>query len=205
VPPKRKSTGKSACAEPQKPDKRVLRSKLAVLATTYELLTESGLAGVSIDEVAARSGVAKTTIYRHWPSRSALLVDACSKVGSSFDIPDTGTLRGDLMKLATEMAARLRVKKFSSAVPSVIDAAERDPEIAAVYSRVHAGFMAPLHAVIERAQKRGELPRTSVPSEIVAAIVGPLFYRRWFSRERLDDHFVQGVVERAMLSPKAKS
>lgn len=86
----------------------------------------------------------------------------------------------------------------------MIDAAERDPEIAAVYARVHAGFMAPLNAVIERAQKRGELPRTAVPSEIVAAIVGPLFYRRWFSRERLDDRFVQGVVERALHTPKAK-
>ena len=86
----------------------------------------------------------------------------------------------------------------------MIDAAERDPEIAAVYARVHAGFMAPLNAVIERAQKRGELPRTAVPSEIVAAIVGPLFYRRWFSRERLDDRFVRGVVERALLTPKTR-
>jgi hypothetical protein len=44
-----------------------------------------------------------------------------------------------------------------------------------------------------------------VPAEIVAAIAGPLFYRRWFSRERLDDRFVQGVVERALLAPKARS
>jgi AcrR family transcriptional regulator len=201
--PKRKSVGKAARADQQKPDKRILRSKLAVMAATYELLTESGLAGVSVDEVSARSGVAKTTIYRHWPSRSALLVDACSKVGSNFDLPDTGTLRGGLVKLTTEMAARLKVKKFSSAVPSVIDAAERDPEIAAVYGRVHAGFMAPLYAVLERGQERGELPRNAVPAEIVAAIAGPLFYRRWFSRERLDDRFVQGVVERALQTPKA--
>jgi AcrR family transcriptional regulator len=196
---------KSARAEQQKPDRRILRSKLAVLAATYEILTESGLGGVSVDEVSARSGVAKTTIYRHWPSRSALLVDACSKVGSNFDMPDTGTLRGDLMKLSAAMAARLRVKKFSSAVPSVIDAAERDPEIAAVYARVHAGFMAPLYKVIERGQERGELPRGCVPAEIVAAIVGPLFYRRWFSRERLDDHFVQGVVERALGATRPKA
>src|SRR6516162_10898962 len=56
---------------------RVRRSKEAVLTVTLRLMFEEGIGGVSVDEVARRSGVAKTTIYRHWPSRSALLVDAC--------------------------------------------------------------------------------------------------------------------------------
>ena len=57
-------------------DARVLRSRKAVLAATLRLLAEAGLSGVSVDEVSKRSGVAKTTIYRHWSSRSALLLDA---------------------------------------------------------------------------------------------------------------------------------
>jgi AcrR family transcriptional regulator len=187
-----------------KMDERVRRSKETVLAATYEILTESGLGGVSVDEVSARSGVAKTTIYRHWPSRSALLLDACSKMGSKREAPDTGSLKGDLLDLATGMAGRLRSKNFASVLPSVIDAAERDPEIAAVHARLHAGFMAPLYAVIERAQQKGDLPRTCVASEIVAAVVGPLFYRRWFSREPLDDQFVKGVVERVLAASKQK-
>ncbi|HEX4165662.1 MAG TPA: TetR/AcrR family transcriptional regulator, partial [Bryobacteraceae bacterium] len=76
-------------------DKRVERSKAAVLAETYRQLTQSGMGGVSIDDVALNSGVAKTTIYRHWPSRSALLIDACSRIGGAQDVPDTGNLRGD--------------------------------------------------------------------------------------------------------------
>jgi AcrR family transcriptional regulator len=183
-------------------DERVRRSKDKVLATTIHLLTETGLGGVSVDEVCKRSGVAKTTIYRHWPTRAALLLEACSKMGPKFELPDTGTLRGDLTELAGSMASRLRSRNFSSVLPSVIDAAERDPAIATVYARLHAGIMAPLYAVIERGKQRGELPRKCVPSEVVAAIVGPLFYRRWFSRETLDDAFVKGVVERAIGASK---
>jgi AcrR family transcriptional regulator len=181
-------------------DERVRRSREAVLTATHQLLSESGFSGVSVDEVSLRSGVAKTTIYRHWPNRSALLLDACSRMGSKLEVPDTGSLKGDIGELASKMAERLRSKNFSSVLPSIIDAAERDPEIAAVHARLHAGFMAPLRSVIERAQQRGELPASSDPSEIIAAIVGPLFYRRWFSREPLDERFVRGIVERAVCS-----
>jgi hypothetical protein len=55
--------------------------------------------------------------------------------------------------------------------------------------------MAPLYAVIERAQAKGELPRSCEPSVVVASIVGPLFYRRWFSRQPLDEAFVADIVQ----------
>jgi AcrR family transcriptional regulator len=179
-------------------DDRVRRSKEAVLETTYQLLMEAGLAGVSVDEVSRRSGVAKTTIYRHWPSRTALLLDACSQMTSKFDIPDTGNLKKDLAELASSIATLLRAKNFSSVLPSIIDAAERDDEVAALHSRIHAQHMEPLYVVIERARKKGELPRNCVAAEIVAAVVGPLFYRRWFSREPLDDSFLRAIVDRAV-------
>jgi AcrR family transcriptional regulator len=186
-------------------DKRVQRSRKTVLAATLQLLGEAGLSGVSVDEVARRSGVAKTTIYRHWPSRSALLLDACSNLGAKAATPDTGSLRGDLTALATSMAARLRTERWATILPSMIDAAEREPELAEVHTRLHAGYMAPLNAVIERARARGELPRDREPSEIVAMVVGPLYYRRWFSREPLDAAFVTSVIDRvaAGAAPKA--
>lgn len=179
-------------------DKRVQRSTKAVMAATLKLLAEAGLGGVTVDEVARRSGVAKTTIYRHWPSRSALLLAACSNISARPEAPDTGTLRGDLTALATSMARRLRSERWASMLPSIIDAAERDPEIADVHTRLHADFMAPLYTVITRAQARGELARGRDPSHIVAAVAGPLFYRRWFSRQPLDEAFVKAVVENAV-------
>jgi AcrR family transcriptional regulator len=191
---------KTPAARPQEPDdERVQRSKKSVLTATYQLMGEQGLAGVSVDEVSRRSGVAKPTIYRHWPSRSALLVDACSQIGSRPQAPDTGTVKGDLTALATTMAGRLRTDRWAAILPSVIDAAERDPELAKVHTRLHAGFMAPLYAVIERAQARGELPRSNDPSEIVASVVGPLFYRRWFSRQPLDEKFINAIIDGILL------
>jgi AcrR family transcriptional regulator len=183
---------------------RVRRSKEAVLAATHQLLSEAGFGGVSVDAVSERSGVAKTTIYRHWPSRTALLLDACASMGTKPEAPDTGSLKGDVAALAAYVAGRLRSDRFASVLPSVIDAAERDPEIAALHARLHAGFMTPLRTVIERAQQRGELSRDIDPSDVVAAVVGPLFYRRWFSREPLDERFVNGVVERAVGTTKRK-
>jgi AcrR family transcriptional regulator len=102
-------------------DERVRRSKQAVLATTYQLLTEAGISGLSVDEVARRSGVAKTTIYRHWPSRSALVLDACSKLGAKREAPDTGTLHGDLTALTSDLAHRLKTARWPAAGQAVRD------------------------------------------------------------------------------------
>ncbi len=110
-------------------DERVVRSKEAVLAATHELLSEAGLGGVSVDAVSRRSKVAKTTIYRHWPTRTALSLDACSKMGTKPEVPDTGSLEGDITALAMGIAERLQTARWPSVLPSVIDAAERDPEI----------------------------------------------------------------------------
>jgi AcrR family transcriptional regulator len=182
------------------------RSKEAVenatLAATYELLTETGLSGVSVDEVSRRSGVAKTTIYRHWPTRSALLLEACMQFAPRLQPPNTGTLRGDLTAITLTMAQRLENSRWSAALPSVIDAAERDPDIAELQARQHAGMMAAFGAIATRAKERGELDEAYDPSELTAAIAGPLFYRRWFSRQKLDERFVRGVVERALASGK---
>ncbi|WP_369944467.1 TetR/AcrR family transcriptional regulator [Xanthomonas medicagonis] len=184
-------------------DKRVERSKAAVLAETYRQLTQSGISGVSIDEVSRVSGVSKTTIYRHWPSRSALLIDACSRLGNAPPPPDTGSLHADLHTLVTTLAEQLRSAAWASVYPSIVDAAERDQEIAALQAGLHTAFMAPFHAVVERAKDRGEVNPETSATDVVAAVIGPLFYRRWFSREPVDDRFIEttiaAVVEAALL------
>lgn len=179
-------------------DKRVERSKAAVLAETYRQLTQNGLAGVSIDDVSRNSGVAKTTIYRHWPSRSALLIDACSRIGGPQAAPSTGSLRRDLEVLLTNVAEQLRTATWPRALPSIIDAAEREPEIAAMFSAMHETNMAPFYATAAQARARGELTDRLSDGDFVATTLGPLFYRRWFSTAPLDAEFVTGVIDRAM-------
>lgn len=183
-------------------DARVRRSQEAVLAATYQLLQEAGFGGVTVDAVSERSGVAKTTIYRHWPTRSALLIDACSKLGTKREPPDTGSFKGDLTALACDLAKRLRTARWPSVLPSIVDAAERDPELAAMHARLHGDLVGAFRAVVERAQERGEWPRNRSASETVAAVIGPLFYRRWFSREPLDERFAKRVVDAVLGRPK---
>jgi AcrR family transcriptional regulator len=200
---KKTQPAKPAPAESNE-DERVRRSKQAVLTTILQLLSETGLSGVSIDEVSRRSGVAKTTIYRHWTSRSALVLDACSKLKPRSEAPDTGNLKADLSALALNLASRLRSGRWPTVLPSIIDAAERDPELAGLHSRMHAEMTTAFRSVVERAQQRGELSRSRRPSEVVAMILGPLFYRRWFSREPLEERFVKRVVENAVDGSKER-
>ena len=175
-------------------DVRVRRSRATVLGVTAELLLERGFAGASVDEITRRSGVAKTTIYRHWPTRGDLLRDACSSIGTPLEVPDTGSYEGDVTALVTSLAHLLRSAKWTSVLPSVIDAAERDPDIAAMYSRLQEGYSAPLQSIIKRAMQKGELPKTTDAALLVAALTGPLFYRRWFSREPLTNAFAKQIV-----------
>jgi AcrR family transcriptional regulator len=184
--------------EPTDEDERVRRSKQAVLTATFRLLSETGLTGVSVDAVSRLSGVAKTTIYRHWPSRSALILDACAKLRPKSELTDTGNLKGDLTALALNMADRLRTARWATILPSIMDAAERDPELAKLHAQLHAEMTIGFRTVVERAQQRGEIPRNRGVTEIVALVIGPLFYRRWLSRETIDDAFVKRVIESAI-------
>lgn len=176
-------------------DPRVARSRERVLSTTLDLLTESGLGGLTVDEVSKRSGVAKTTIYRHWSNRNALVVDACLRMGDGDeDPPDTGTLDGDLRAILTELAGLLATARWSAIMPSIIDAAERDPDIAEVHSRLQVRHAAPMRAALERAVGRGQLSPDADLDAMAAALRGPLYFRRWFTREPVDAPFVDLVV-----------
>ena len=175
-------------------DERVRRSREVVLRHTSELLVEKGVSGVSVDEVARRSGVAKTTIYRHWRTRSELVIDACSLFTTSQLTPDSGSFERDITILLLNLVHLLKTATWPSVLPSIVDAAERDPNLAAVYAQIQHGHATPYLRVIERGKQKGQIAPALDGATIVAELVGPLFYRRWFSREALDEKFVKGVV-----------
>lgn len=189
-----KEAGRSSATDP-----RVVLSRERVIAATLDLLTESGLGELTIDDVSKRSGVAKTTIYRHWPNRAALVIDACLRMDDGDQPPpDTGFLEGDVTAFLNELARLLVTARWSSILPSIVDAAEHEPEFAAVHSTIQGRHAAPLRAALERAVVRGELRSSADLSAITAALLGPLFYRRWFSREPIDGKFVDTIVQAAL-------
>jgi AcrR family transcriptional regulator len=187
--------GRAGFAREEALDPRVLVSRERVLTTTLDLLTEAGLDELTIDDISRRSGVAKTTIYRHWPNRSALVIDACSRMTDGDQAPpDTGSLEGDVRAILTNIAELLATARWSSIVPSIVDVAEHDPSFADIHSRIQRGHAAPLKGALDRAASRGDIPPKADRDAFAAALLGPLFYRRWFSREPIDTEFLEMII-----------
>lgn len=182
-------------------DQRVQRSRAAVLAATAELLFERGFSGASVDEISRRSGVAKTTIYRHWPRRSDLLRDACATISTPMEAPNTGRADADIATLMKQLAKILRSAKWTSVLPSIVDAAERDAGVAAMYAILQRGHSSPFETVIRRGLAAGQLPKGTNVDTMIASLVGPLFYRRWFSREPVSDAFALEIARNAVRTP----
>jgi AcrR family transcriptional regulator len=181
---------------------QIKRTREKILSATHRLMFEGGIGGVTIDAVARRTKIAKTTIYRHWPSREALVLDACSRLASRAFTPDTGSLEGDFRVLATRLAMQLKSARWPAILPSMIDAAERDPKFAKFQTQLQAGFNDAYRAAIARAKARGEDIGDCDTALVIASIMGPLFFRRWFSREPIDDAVVEGVVQGAIAGLK---
>lgn len=181
-------------------DARVQRSRNRVLSTALELLSEAGVGGCTVDEIARRSGVAKTTIYRHWPTREALVLDAASRISAEQEVPDTGSLESDLTALLADTGHLLSTARWSTVVPSIVDVAERDPQFAKIHGEIQRGHAVALRKIIERAAARGEISVTADRSTMVSALIGPLYYRRWFSREPIDHQFIKTIVRNVISS-----
>ena len=89
------------------PKKSSEQARAEVRAAARDVLAERGVAGFSVDAVVERSGVAKTTIYRHWPSAHHLLVDTAAEGSGTMPTPNTGALRSDLIEILSTMAAKV--------------------------------------------------------------------------------------------------
>ena len=179
-------------------DPRVIRSRTAVIAATLDLLAERGITATTIEAVAERSGVAKTTIYRHWDGQPALVLDAIGTTLHTPTDPDTGTLRGDLLDLLGGLADALNTSPAAGLMPALIDAAERDPAFAALHHREAAQRHQVVHTAIVRGIDRGELSPGADPSEVLDMVAGPVFYRRLVSSGVVDRAFAQQVVDRVL-------
>ena len=125
-------------------------------------------------------------------------MDACSRLGGPHEAPDTGNLRDDLHVLASDLARQLRTANWSAVYPSIVDTAERDTDVAAMQREWHWRLMAPFVTVINRARAEREEQAAVATTDVVATLVGPLFYRRWMSKEPLDKAFLDTMVDQAV-------
>jgi AcrR family transcriptional regulator len=160
---------------------RSAASHQAILDATFELVAEQGVQGASIEAIAARAGVGKTTIYRRWPSKEALVADTLGQLHLQLQLPNTGSLRGDLVALATELLQHMRQKGvhplFERMLLRVIGEAQTHPEFLQIlYDRVYAPRLGLMGRLIERAQARGELRPNLDPMFMASLIGGPVLF-----------------------------
>ncbi|MBB2909858.1 AcrR family transcriptional regulator [Streptosporangium becharense] len=171
------------------------RKEQQIFQATLELLAAKGYQGLTVEGVAERSGVNKTTIYRWWPSKAALL--AAALVESDLlatDPPDTGSLRGDLEALVRGIAALLTRPPASDVAVAALGAAVHHAELAETARTFFADRFAREEIVFERARGRGELSAAADPVLIMDLLAGAVWLRAVFRGLPLDDGFAACAV-----------
>jgi AcrR family transcriptional regulator len=163
---------------------------------TVELLAEHGYDRLTIDAVAARAHAGKATIYRRWPGKADLVLDALSTIESPPpEAADTGSLRGDLLALLCdvhEIADESRVQLMAGLVPAL----RRDAELARAFDD---RFVEPrrqaVNAAFDRARARGEIGDEADVELLGAVLPALVIFRVLMMREQVDADFAARVVD----------
>jgi AcrR family transcriptional regulator len=179
----------------RRPGGRSARVRALTLAATIGELAESGYSALTLDAVARRAGVHRTTLYRRWGTREALVLDAMLELaGEGVRIPDTGSLRGDLLAIARGSAATASSAQGQAVVRAVVAAGAHDAALAAASRQFWTERLALDGSVVERAVARGELPPGTDPRTVIEAILGPIYFRLLVLGEQPDAAFVERLV-----------
>ena len=184
------------------PGRRSESSHRAIVAATQELLVEVGYRELTIEGVAARAGVGKQTIYRWWPSRAALALEAY--LGGSDTVlqppPDSGEVRKDVRKLLGWLIAVLAEPIGGRVLAGLIADLQHDPELAERFHRdvVPARRRAMLEA-LERGRERGELRPDADLELAVDELHGAVFYRLLLSGKPLDAGFTKQLADQVLI------
>ncbi len=174
---------------------RDVRCDQAILRATLDILREGGVAGLSIDGVAARAGVGKATIYRRWTSKESLVLEALSSDADPIDIPDTGDLRLDLETYFDGLIERFAANDSSDVLPHLIEAACYDAEVRVSLDEYIRQRQKPLLAILRRAAQRGDIAPDIDRTVLVEVLVGPVIYRRLLTGGRIDRPFVRKLLD----------
>jgi len=183
---------------PQRGRPRSEKARKAILDAAAELLLDRGMSGVSMDAVAEQAGVSKATIYRWWPSKEALALDALyTEWDTTGPAPrDTGTLRGDLLSLLRPWARIAGRQPHARVIAALLSEAQSDPAFGEEYRhRVVEPRRASAKAVFVRAAARGEISADTKTDVALDLIYGPLYHRLLQGHAKLNDRFVQDVVD----------
>jgi AcrR family transcriptional regulator len=162
---------------PRRPGGRTARTRAAALHATVAELAVHGYEELTIERVAARSGVHKTTLYRRWGGRRGLVADAVEAFAAgAAQVPDTGNVKEDLRRWARSIVVMLTARDSAAVVRALFSTSET-PEIRDLRQRFYRTRSAMVVPIVERAVARGELPAGTDAAEVIRQVGAPLYYR----------------------------
>jgi AcrR family transcriptional regulator len=182
------------------------KAREAILAAAAELLLERGLGAVSMDAVAAQAGVSKATIYRWWPSKETLALDALyHEWAIAGPAPrETGSLSGDLLSLLRPWVRLVGKRPYGRVIAALVAEAQADPAFAEQYRE---RFVEPrrdqARPILQRAIERGELPAGTDIELALDLLYGPLYHRLLHGHAPLDERFLGDLVDTVVAGLRA--
>jgi AcrR family transcriptional regulator len=173
------------------------QARTAVLEAADDLLAEQGFAGVTIEGIAARAGVAKQTIYRWWDSKTAILFDALTQDAEEyFTTADTGDLGSDLRLRLREVAAFLTTTDAGAVVRALAGQAQHDPAVATRFAAEFTSRQRALdRAPFLRARNRGDLAAGADIDLAIDQLTGPVYYRVLITGQPVPPAFTDAIVD----------
>jgi AcrR family transcriptional regulator len=203
-PPRPVAASGSGPAKAAPGRKRSEESRLAILGAAWELAGEVGFGGLTIEGIAARSGTGKQTVYRWWPSRADVLLEALAAQSDlHIPIPDDGSYAADLLGFLTASYELGRDARVVAVLRALMAQAQLDGDFG---DRFRVSFLArrrsALAVIVDRARARGDLP-AAPPPELVADIVFGVIWYRVLSRPEPLDEQIPAQLTALLAGPRA--
>lgn len=169
----------------------------AIESAFFEELAAAGYGRLSVDAVAKRAGVGKAAIYRRWKSKRDLAADLVTKVAvAAIDVPDTGTLRGDIRAYLQNGREALTHRLARTIIPDLLAEAARDPEYAATISgQIREPRRLKAAQLFERARRRGEIADDADVEVALDMLGGALYWRQSVMQVDADDDYLDRLTD----------
>lgn len=177
-------------------DPRIERTRARALDAAAAIIREGGVASCTMQRVSARTGISRSTLYRHWPEPTDLALAALEEIAGPPAGPapaTTGDLLTDLEHLATGLRAAL-AGPWGLTVAQLIGAAATDPAARAIHLSFTTARIDHARTILEAAVDRGELARLPDVVDVVARLMGPIYYRQLLAREPADDEHARALA-----------
>lgn len=187
-----------------RPGGRTARTQAAVFDATLAELVEHGYDQFSVEAVATRAGVHKTTVYRRWRTKAELIGKALRDTADSrLPVPETGDIADDIRAIGRAMLATMRSPAGIAAVRALSSGGEATPEIVTFVQGFFADRMKQLAPMVTRAVAHGQLPEGTDPDLLFRHAAAPIYYRTLIMGERLSDADAELAADAALAAARA--